>query len=231
MNTQKKIKAISIDLDETLWPVMPTLQYAEQTLYDWLNIHAPKAALLSDNHSFISYARNEIIKAFPRHVHDLSFIRKQLIARLLCESGESENLTLPAFNVFYAARQKVDFFNDALPFLKFAATRYPLIALSNGNADIHLVGLGDLFCTSIHAHHVGAAKPDIKIFLEVVKYCKLDASEILHIGDDQVLDVQGAIDAGMQSAWINRHSEKWKGSSPKPLIISKLTDLIPVLAV
>jgi putative hydrolase of the HAD superfamily len=228
LNTLKKIKAISIDLDETLWPVMPTLQYAEQSLYDWLNTHAPKAALLSDDYSFVSQARSEIVKNFPSQVHDLSFVRQRLIERLLHESGESESLTLPAFEVFYVARQKVKLFSDALPFLQFAAARYPLIALSNGNADINMVGLGSLFSTSIHAHHVGVAKPDLKIFLEVARYCNVDPSEILHIGDDQILDVQGAINAGMHSIWINRQLQEWKGLCPKPLMISKLTDLIPL---
>jgi HAD superfamily hydrolase (TIGR01549 family) len=224
------IKVISIDLDETLWPVMPTLQHAEQVLYSWLIVYAPKAARLSDNYSFISRVRNEIIKNFPSQIHDLNFIRQQLIGRLLHESGESQKLLMPAFEVFYAARQKVKFFDDVVPFLKFVATRYPLVALSNGNADVNLVGLGDFFYTSIHSHHVGVAKPDIKIFLEVVKCCKVDASEILHIGDDQILDVQGAINAGMQSAWINRQFEEWKGLCPEPLIVSNLTDLIPILS-
>lgn len=229
LKNPNKIKALSIDLDDTLWPVMPTLQYAEKTLYDWLNIHAPKAALLSDNYSFISNTRNQIIKDFPNQTHDLSFIRKNLIGRLLRESGEPENLMSAAFDIFYAARQKVEFFSDVLPFLDFAASRYQLVALSNGNADIDLVGLGRVFNTSIHAHQIGVAKPDLKIFLEVVKYCKVNASEILHIGDDQVIDVQGSINAGMQSAWINRQGEEWKGLCPKTITISKLTDLIPIL--
>ena len=41
-----KIKAISIDLDDTLWPIWPTIEKAEKALHDWLGMHAPMAAAL-----------------------------------------------------------------------------------------------------------------------------------------------------------------------------------------
>jgi len=229
MMNYKKIKLLTIDLDETLWPVMPTLQFAEQALYEWLLIHAPQAALLSDNYLFISETRKQIIDKFPNQVLDLSFMRQELIRRLLEESSESEDLASSAFEIFYSARQKVNLFDDALPFLEYASARYPLVALSNGNADVNLVGLGKFFHSAVHAHQVGIAKPDVKLFLHVAKSFNLDPSEILHIGDDQVLDALGAINAGMNSVWLNRNLEEWKGPVKPTLTISRLTDLIFIL--
>ena len=40
-----KIKAISIDLDDTLWPIWPTIERAERVLHDWLTGHAPSRPL------------------------------------------------------------------------------------------------------------------------------------------------------------------------------------------
>jgi putative hydrolase of the HAD superfamily len=37
-----KIQAITLDLDDTLWPVWPTIARAEVVLHDWLEVHAPK---------------------------------------------------------------------------------------------------------------------------------------------------------------------------------------------
>ena len=34
-----KIKAISIDLDDTLWPIWPVIERAEKALHDWLAAH------------------------------------------------------------------------------------------------------------------------------------------------------------------------------------------------
>ena len=40
------IRAISLDLDDTLWPMRPTLIAAEQQLGRWLTTHAPLTAAL-----------------------------------------------------------------------------------------------------------------------------------------------------------------------------------------
>ena len=38
------LRAITLDLDDTLWPVGPTLVAAEHVLSDWLREHAPATA-------------------------------------------------------------------------------------------------------------------------------------------------------------------------------------------
>jgi len=35
-------KLICFDLDDTLWPCMPTIELAEQTLYNWLAKNKPE---------------------------------------------------------------------------------------------------------------------------------------------------------------------------------------------
>ena len=41
-----RIRAITIDLDDTLWPVWPTIARAEAALAGWLATHAPATAAL-----------------------------------------------------------------------------------------------------------------------------------------------------------------------------------------
>ena len=41
-----KIKAISLDLDDTLWPVWPTIGRAEEALAAWLAHKAPQTVAL-----------------------------------------------------------------------------------------------------------------------------------------------------------------------------------------
>ena len=43
------IKAITLDLDDTLWPIWPTIERAEKSLDDWLGINAPMTAALFAN--------------------------------------------------------------------------------------------------------------------------------------------------------------------------------------
>ena len=48
------IRAISLDLDDTLWPVWPTIARAEVALENWLRPLAPAAAaLLAQAHALI----------------------------------------------------------------------------------------------------------------------------------------------------------------------------------
>ena len=37
-----KIRAITLDLDDTLWPVAPTIAGAERAMQDWLGERAPR---------------------------------------------------------------------------------------------------------------------------------------------------------------------------------------------
>ena len=38
------IQAVLFDLDDTLWPIVPVIRHAEQTLHDWLLQHVPAVA-------------------------------------------------------------------------------------------------------------------------------------------------------------------------------------------
>ena len=41
-----RIRAITLDLDDTLWPIWPTITRAENVLQAWLADHAPATAAL-----------------------------------------------------------------------------------------------------------------------------------------------------------------------------------------
>jgi hypothetical protein len=94
----------------------------------------------------------------------MSALRREAIRVLLQRAGEDPHLAEPAFEVFFEARQKVSFFEDAMPALNFLKTKYPMVALSNGNADILKVGLGDYFVAAFNPINLGVGKPDPKMF-------------------------------------------------------------------
>jgi putative hydrolase of the HAD superfamily len=43
-----RIRALTLDLDDTLWPVWPAIQRAEAALHGWLLRHAPATAARFD---------------------------------------------------------------------------------------------------------------------------------------------------------------------------------------
>ena len=114
-----RIKAITLDLDDTLWPVWPTIGRAEVVLQTWLSTHAPGAAALSADAELKKAIRAEINARHADRAHDLSFLRRESIRTLLQQAGEPVSLAEAAFEVFFAERQRVDLFDDALPALAF----------------------------------------------------------------------------------------------------------------
>jgi putative hydrolase of the HAD superfamily len=125
-------------------------------------------------------------------------------------------LAEPAFDFFFEQRQKVEFFEDVLPALDFWKSRYPMVSLSNGNADIQKVGLGNYFTAALSAHHLGIAKPDVRMFHAGAKAAGVLPHEVLHIGDDAHLDCVGGLDAGMQVVWVNREAKDWSHGDKRP---------------
>lgn len=204
-----RIRAVSLDLDDTLWPIWPTIARAEQALQAWLATHAPGTTAITASSAALRRVRESVQHERPDLQHDMSAMRQEAIRRVLLAAGEDEALAQPAFEVFFAARQQVDLFADALPALEFLAERFPLVALSNGNADVHRVGLGQYFRHALSARAMGFGKPDPRIFHAAAETLGVAPDEVLHVGDDAQLDGVGALRAGMQMAWVNRDGQDW----------------------
>ena len=196
-------RAITLDLDDTLWPVGPTLVAAEKTLTEWLHAHAPRtgSTLTPDLRASL---RKAVLADHPDQSHDLGFLRHEVLRRAMALAGDDTALADQAYAVFLAARQRVEFFDDVLPVLERWSSRYRLVAISNGNADLERVGLARFFAGAISAHEIGFAKPDPRMFHEACRLAGVSHTEVLHIGDDPHLDVIAARKAGLQAAWIRR---------------------------
>ncbi|MEY2891461.1 MAG: hypothetical protein RJA98_1369 [Pseudomonadota bacterium] len=198
-----RITALTLDLDDTLWPIAPVIQRAESTLHAWLSQHAPHTAALHDVAGLRSL-RDQVAADRPDLAHDLTAVRLEGTRLALLAAGDDPALAAPAFEAFIAARHDIVFYDDALPALRRLAARYPLLAVSNGNADLRRVGLGDYFVGSLSARDFGVAKPDPRIFEEACRRLGHPPAQVLHVGDDVRLDVMGAQRAGLPAAWIQR---------------------------
>jgi len=196
--------AITLDLDDTLWPSRPVLLHAEHMLSTWLAEHAPAtlAWLDADRRRAL---RAQLLADHPQRAHDVSFLRLESLRRSLREAGDDPALAEPAFEVFLDARQQVSPYDDVEPVLARWSQRYRLVAVSNGNANVARTGLGRYFAASVSAHQLDFGKPDPRIFAEACRRAGVDdPSAVLHVGDDLDLDVLAARAAGLQAAWIRR---------------------------
>jgi putative hydrolase of the HAD superfamily len=197
------VRAITLDLDDTLWPFAPIGVRIERVLDDWLREHSPATAEQFPVERMRA-VRDAVFAAHPQHKHDLSLLRRMTLEHALRESGADLALLEPAYETFYAARNQVEYYPDALPALERIAARLPVAAVTNGNADLQRIGLGHLFAHQIHSREHGAAKPEASIFHAACERLGVPPGEVLHVGDHIEMDVIGAARAGLRSCWINR---------------------------
>jgi HAD superfamily hydrolase (TIGR01509 family) len=208
-------KALSLDLDDTLWPIWPVIERAEAALHAFLRERCPRTA---DKYpiSLMRELREQIAADHPQHAHDFTVQRRLSLQHALRSSGDDEIHADDAFNAFYLARNLIEFYPDALPALDRLAARWPIAALTNGNADLVQIGIADRFTVFVAAREAGHAKPAAPIFHATCDRLGLAPHEVLHVGDDPLLDVAGASRVGMRTCWINRREEIWPNELTPP---------------
>lgn len=224
-----RIRAIGLDLDDTLWPIWPVIHRAEAQMLAFLQPRAPGAAALFADPTRRQALREVVVRANPDLSHNMSVLRLQTIRAALQDNGEDMALAQAAFDVFFECRMQVQLYDDALPALAHLAARYPIVAVSNGNADIHRVGIGQHFTANMSAHVFGVGKPDVRIFHAAAQAAGVAPHEVLHVGDDPALDVLGGLNAGMQTVWVNRGGHVWQHETQPHASVTDLWQLCDLL--
>ena len=130
---------LSFDLDDTLWPVGPVITGAERAMFAWLRARYPQTVNGHDIDS-LRAQRAQVAERFPEHGYDLTFLRHRALKDLFTAAGHAESLADDALEVFFSARNRVEFYDDVRPALERLRSRYRLFALSNGNADLQRCG-------------------------------------------------------------------------------------------
>ena len=208
------VRAITLDLDDTLWPFPPIGARIERVLDDWFRQRSPRTAERFPIHA-MRELRARLFAENPHLVHDLSALRRLSIETALRESGGDVSLADEGYDLFYAARNQVEFYPDALDALHRIAARVPVAALSNGNADLRTIGLASLFHSQIHAREHGAAKPEASIFHAACERLGVAPAEVLHVGDHPELGALGAMRAGLRACWLDRGDHAWPDGTPR----------------
>lgn len=219
------IRAISLDLDDTLWPFAPIGGRIERALHDWFVEHSPRTAERFPIEEMRAL-RERVFADFPQHAHDLGLLRRLTIERALQESGGDPGMASAAYEIFFRERNRVDFYPDAHAGLQRIAAQLPVAALTNGNADLAAIGIASLFQFQLGAREFGLGKPEPGIFLETCRRLEVEPHEVLHVGDHPHMDVAGAARAGLRSCWIDRGEHEWpQDLAPADLNFTTLTAL------
>lgn len=211
----KNIVAITLDLDDTLWAIHPVINRAEQRLYAWLHENYPR---ITEKFSpdDMRQLRSDVIAEFADQVHDMTFLRHTVLSRAGSAAGYGTEFIDDAFAVFDAVRNDVDIFPEVIPALQALREKFVLIALTNGNANLEIIGINHLFHDVVTSAAAGAAKPARRIFDTAIRVAGATAEQTLHVGDHPEIDVDGARLAGLRTAWVNRCGDEWPSELQAP---------------
>jgi putative hydrolase of the HAD superfamily len=225
MNDLKNIKALTFDFWETLYNDTPSQHDARnhfrmKWLYEYLKKHVDNLQLeeLTANYAKIkkefhaiagknlgkSFGISDLVLAVVNSYHIAISEKYEEICELIAKMDELTFLYPPIIN------------EDAYSVVKQLAQKYPLAIISNthqtnGKAIRKLLardGLLTAFSKYTFSDEVGIEKPSKLIFLQTLAWLELAPEEVVHIGDNKQADYYGALNAGMQSVWLNTENEQ-----------------------
>ena len=212
---ERRPEALSLDLDDTLWPIWPAIEAAEKETMAWFAERCPRVVERFDIPA-LRELRLDVLRRHPELDHDISSLRRRTFEYALGECGYGDEFAREAFDVFFAARMRVEPFAEVRRVLRRWRCEYRLIGLTNGNADLATLGLAEDIPEVIRAVEVGRSKPAREAFQAVEARVGLPAGRIVHIGDHPEQDVEGARGAGFQVIWLNRADRAWPLDTPPP---------------
>ena len=209
------IRAITIDLDDTLWDIGPVIRRAEAVLRQWLSDNVPEV-IESHPPEQVAGIRREVITEHADMLHDLTFIRCEVLRRMGQAAGVGDGFVADAFRAFDVARNTVELFPEVAVSLESLSQRYTLVAVTNGNARLEQIGIDHWFVDCIAARDVGRAKPHVSMFEAALLAGGHSADRTLHVGDHPEHDVHGAKQAGLASVWVNRNGDSFPDELAQP---------------
>jgi len=191
---------------------------------------APAAWMADFSLETFRAVRQSVIESAPEIAHNLTVVRRETLVRWFEQQGanrdEAEHMAGEGFRVFYHARQQVDPYPLVEHTLQHLSARFPLAAITNGNADLMAMPLGRYFQFSLQASDFPKAKPDPVMFEEAIRRLNVAPHTCLHVGDDPDHDVTGARNAGLKTAWVNTRQLSPELGAHADLTVTQIHDLL-----
>ncbi|MDR9892465.1 5-amino-6-(5-phospho-D-ribitylamino)uracil phosphatase YigB [Pseudenterobacter timonensis] len=198
------ISALTFDLDDTLYDNRPVILRTEQESLAFVQNYHPSLSALQT--ADFQKLRQALRATEPEIYHDVTEWRRRAIEQAMRDAGlsaeEAAIGAAAAMENFAKWRSRIDVPQETHETLAKLAEKWPLVAITNGNAQPELFGLGDYFQFVLRAGPHGRSKPFNDMYHLAAEKLNLPTGEILHVGDDLTTDVAGAIRCGMQACWI-----------------------------
>ncbi len=245
------IKAISFDLDDTLYNNRPVMLAIEKKMVNYFT--EKFAILLPDlllepkpvfNRRFWAPYRQQAIKTHQDISHDVVRLRFEsyrlgLLAHNLPEEAAKKEAQA-GLDYFISLRSDFSVPKASHELLASLSKAFPLVAISNGNVNTKALGLDHYFKHIYHAgfqtgecndksEHLLRQKPAADMFTLVCEQLTIPAEQLLHVGDCGFADIHGALNAGCQTAWLPQYGVGKKLQQIPHIELAQVSDLSQLL--
>ncbi|OON38562.1 flavin mononucleotide phosphatase [Izhakiella australiensis] len=229
----RPVAAITFDLDDTLYDNGPVIRKTTAESHAALQAWHPNM----QDFSVAAYQeiRDQLLTEEPEIYHDVTEWRRRAVARAMETMGltpaQAQSGAAEVMSVFARWRSEVQVPAETHTTLAALSQRFPLVAITNGNAEPARFGLESYFQFVLRAGPDGRAKPYEDMYRIAAQRLGLEAQQILHVGDDLTTDVAGAVRFGMQACWINlRDGNLMKIADSRLLPTLEITQLASLTA-
>ena len=203
-----QISALTFDLDDTLYDNRPVILRTEQESLAFIRSYHPALSQLESRD--LQRLRQTVREAEPDIYHDVTEWRRRALELGMRDAGLSADQARDGADAamanFAKWRSAIDVPQETHDTLAALAKKWPLVAITNGNAQPALFGLDSYFSFVLRAGPDGRAKPFSDMYHLASERLGVPPGEILHVGDDLTTDVAGAIRCGVQACWINPYA-------------------------
>lgn len=223
----KQYSQVFFDLDHTLWDFETNSRATLNDLYHELNLGEQSGADFNKFHATYHHY-NEIYWDRFRKGH---INREELRWRRMWRTLVEFKLTDEPLSKLMSERYleilptKTNLFPYCIDILDYLTQKgYPIHLITNGfektqHMKIRNSGIDHYFKEMITSEQAGIMKPHAAIFEYALKTTGAKASESIMIGDTLEVDILGALNAGIDAAYV--HAEVPEGSKVKPTYILK----------
>ncbi|PFG58756.1 putative hydrolase of the HAD superfamily [Vibrio sp. ES.051] len=199
------VKAMTFDLDDTLYDNYPVIVRMERELLTWLQQTHPAVAHMGKAEWL--QVKRHVVQQNPELKSDVTLWRLVQLKHGFLHAGYNDQQALAAaeegVQLALDWRSRFSVPQPTLDLLAQLGERIPLVAITNGNVDVDKVGLTPYFQSVLKAGPDGLAKPATDMFIKAQQFLACPAVNILHVGDHLVTDVHGAKSAGFSACWFN----------------------------
>lgn len=227
-----KYKYLLWDIDGTILNFEKAEKRAIRTLFEKFNLGECTDEMLSH---YI-----EINKKYWKLLECGKMEKERILVERFVEFFEKEGIRTDVASEFNKAYQlalgdTIAFNDDALEIITAQKKNYQIIIVTNGTAiaqkkKLERSGLDKIADNIFISEEVGYEKPSIHFFERVIAKAGIDdVSQAVIIGDSLTSDIQGGVNAGIDTCWYNPKEDVNDTNLKPTYIIKNLHELCEIV--